>query len=130
MGFMRFIWYLWNLLDLFTQGDILLKDSELKKFIEYLLIHGLDGINKMFIHTFISLNDLIVFKYSLAIYPAPMTTKFNFLLKYFFIAPHFAKKHFLHLLDSLLFSYIGLNKKSFLLIVVFISPIKILILFF
>jgi len=35
-----------------------ISDSALKKFIEYLLIHGLDEINKMFIHKFISLKEM------------------------------------------------------------------------
>lgn len=49
----------WELLDLFSQhDDILLTDKILKKFIEILLIHGLDEINKVFIHSFISLKDI------------------------------------------------------------------------
>ena len=49
----------WELLDLFSQEDsITLKDKGLKQFIEYLLIHGLEELNKMFIHTFISLKEL------------------------------------------------------------------------
>ena len=35
-----------------------MKGEELKKFIEYLLIHGIEEINKMLIHKFISLKDL------------------------------------------------------------------------
>ena len=49
----------WDLLDLCSQEDLItLKDKGLKQFIEYLLIHGLDELNKMFIHTFISLKEL------------------------------------------------------------------------
>ncbi len=49
----------WELLDAFSQSDdISLKDKMLKRFIEILLIHGLEEINKIFIHSFISLKDI------------------------------------------------------------------------
>ena len=49
----------WYLFDLFSEeDDIKLKDTDLKKFIEFILIHGLEEVNKMFIHTFISLKDI------------------------------------------------------------------------
>ena len=49
----------WELLDVLSQTDsISLKDKLLKQFIEILLIHDLDEINKIFIHNFVSLKDL------------------------------------------------------------------------
>ena len=49
----------WELFDKFTKNDdISLKDKKLKQFIEILLIHGLEEINKIFIHSFISLKDI------------------------------------------------------------------------
>ena len=49
----------WELFDMFSQNDsISLKDKILKRFIEMLLIHGLDELNKIFIHSFISLKDI------------------------------------------------------------------------
>ena len=49
----------WDLFDKFTKNDnISLKDKELKQFVEILLIHGLEEINKIFIHSFISLKDI------------------------------------------------------------------------
>ena len=49
----------WDLFDAFSQNDdISLKDKMLKKFIEIILIHGLDEINKVFIHSFVSLKDI------------------------------------------------------------------------
>ena len=41
----------WNLFDKFTKNDdISLKDKKLKQFVEILLIHDLEEINKIFIH--------------------------------------------------------------------------------
>ena len=49
----------WDLFDLFSKNeDIFLKDKLLKRFIEIILIHGLDEINKVFIHSFVSLKDI------------------------------------------------------------------------
>ena len=49
----------WELLDLLSQNDsISLKEKLLKQFIELILIHDLDEINKIFIHNFISLKDI------------------------------------------------------------------------
>jgi len=48
----------WELLDLLSNEDIKDKDIKLKKFIELLLINGIDEINKILIHKFISLKDL------------------------------------------------------------------------
>ena len=49
----------WDLFDMFSKNDdIVLKDKMLKKFIEIILIHGLDEINKVFIHSFVSLKDI------------------------------------------------------------------------
>ena len=49
----------WELLDVLSQDDsISLKDKLLKQFIEILLIHDLDEINKIFIHSFVSLKDI------------------------------------------------------------------------
>ena len=48
--------------------DMKEKFKELKKFIEYLLIHGIEEINKMFIHKFISI----------FLSPFPTTTLFCF----------------------------------------------------
>jgi len=41
-----------------------LKGRDLKKMIEYLLIHGLNGINRHFIHEFISLKDMKISNHS------------------------------------------------------------------
>lgn len=49
----------WELLDIFSQNDnISLKGKILKKFIEIILINGLDEINKVLIHNFVSLKDI------------------------------------------------------------------------
>jgi hypothetical protein len=48
-----------KLFSLLHVGKLMMIDcSDVKKFIEYLLIHGLDEINKMFIHKFISLKEI------------------------------------------------------------------------
>lgn len=49
----------WELYDLYTINEkITIKDRELKQFIECLIINGLDELNKLFIHSFISLKDI------------------------------------------------------------------------
>jgi hypothetical protein len=49
----------WDLHDMLSKNDdIVLEGKRLKQFVEIILIHGLDEINKVFIHSFVSLKDI------------------------------------------------------------------------
>lgn len=49
----------WEIHDMLSKNDdIVLEGKRLKQFVEIILIHGLDEINKVFIHSFVSLKDI------------------------------------------------------------------------